>query len=173
MTTPVQKLITVDRVKTLIASYGGRIEAWPEEERLAASALVESSAELKFLYLEAKTLDRALKSRPTPNHNRAHDDLCVRIMENLPQQDPLPIPTRSSKQWWGVGLTGAIAASITIMVLFNPIHTGFRGATQDTLDTFDQWAWEEVLDETPRDAMTGDGIELLAYLEPEFSGDEF
>ena len=49
-----EKLVTISRLKTILEAYGTTPERWPEEERAAATALIESSAEAHILLEEAE-----------------------------------------------------------------------------------------------------------------------
>lgn len=60
------KQLTIDRVKELIAAYGGDPARWPDEERTAAEAVLEASPEARRLLEEARRIDAALAARPTP-----------------------------------------------------------------------------------------------------------
>ena len=70
--------MTPERVKELIASYGGDPAAWPEEESEAASEVLKTAPELfSDILLEARFLDSALASVPVPDY---HPALVDRIM---------------------------------------------------------------------------------------------
>ncbi|MCG8504173.1 MAG: hypothetical protein MI755_06170 [Sphingomonadales bacterium] len=58
--------VTTNRVKELIAAYGGDPARWPDEERTAAEAVLEASPEAQLLLKEAQRIDAALAARPAP-----------------------------------------------------------------------------------------------------------
>ena len=62
MTSP----ITPDRVREIIAAYGGAPQRWPESERVQALALIAADPELARLRTEARSLDELLDSQPVP-----------------------------------------------------------------------------------------------------------
>jgi hypothetical protein len=49
--------ITLPRFEALLAAYGARLERWPDGERDAVHALLETSEEARALALEQRTMD--------------------------------------------------------------------------------------------------------------------
>lgn len=172
-----QKMISVERVKTIIESYGGSSDAWPEQERKIAMALVAASSELQALCDEALRLDGDLE-RVRSYHKKgtaesATGTLAARILDNLPEQNSLPRTLTNKHQWLGITITGAIAASLVIITLINFSTPDTPRATVVSANAFDQWAWEEVFDETPQSAAVIDELAVITYLEPDLNGDNF
>jgi hypothetical protein len=66
-----EKLVTISRLKALLDAYGATPECWPEEERAAAAALIETSAEARMLTAEAAALDSLLDKVPEPEVSAA------------------------------------------------------------------------------------------------------
>ncbi len=66
-----EKLVTVSRLKALLDAYGAAPECWPEEERAAATALIETSSEARILVKEADALDSLLDKIPEPEVSAA------------------------------------------------------------------------------------------------------
>lgn len=62
MTSPV----TPDRVREIIAAYGGAPQRWPEAERLNALALIARDPALAALREQARGLDDVLDAQPAP-----------------------------------------------------------------------------------------------------------
>ena len=66
-----EKLVTIGRLNALLDAYGAAPECWPEEERAAAAALIETSPEARMLVEEAVTLDALLDKIPEPEVSAA------------------------------------------------------------------------------------------------------
>ena len=66
-----EKLVTLTRLKSLLDAYGANPDFWPEEERAAASALIETSTEARMLVEEAAALDALLDQIPEPQVSAA------------------------------------------------------------------------------------------------------
>ena len=171
-----QKLISVERVKTIIESYGGSSNAWPEQERKTAMSLVAASSELQALRNEALRLDGDLERVWSQHKKRPAESagtLAVRILNNLPEQDSLPARLTNKHQWLGLTITGAIAASLMVITLIIFSTPDTPRATVAPANAFDQWAWEEVFDETPQSIAVIDELAIITYLEPELFRDNF
>lgn len=66
-----EKLVTISRLKALLDAYGAAPHCWPEEERAAAAALIETSSVARMLVEEAATLDALLDNIPEPEVSAA------------------------------------------------------------------------------------------------------
>ena len=88
--------ISNDRVITLLESYGGNPETWPESERFAAQQCIAQSEKLKSLQQQALKFDQSLAGLFSKDqHNILESDLTTlsqRIITQLPEQ-----PVRSKK----------------------------------------------------------------------------
>lgn len=65
------KLITLERLKDLLAAYGARPAKWPAEERAAALALIETSENARMLFNEEQALDALLEQVAEPEVSEA------------------------------------------------------------------------------------------------------
>lgn len=65
------KLITIGRLEILLDCYGAAGDRWPEEERAAAAALIETSSEARGLVEKAAALDSVLDAMPAPEVSAA------------------------------------------------------------------------------------------------------
>ena len=65
------KLITIERLKDLLAAYGARPGLWPAEERAAAQALIDTSDDARTLYDEEQALDALLQNVIEPEVSAA------------------------------------------------------------------------------------------------------
>lgn len=84
------KLITIERLKDLLAAYGARPGLWPAEEHAAAQALIDTSDEARALYDEEQALDALLQKVAEPEVSAALQSR-VRSMA-IP---PAPAPSAS------------------------------------------------------------------------------
>ena len=58
--------VTPERVREIIAAYGGAPQRWPEAERLDALALIAADPQLGRLREQARGLDDLLDAQPPP-----------------------------------------------------------------------------------------------------------
>ncbi len=58
--------ITAERVRSILAAYGGAPQRWPRDERDAALALIESDPSLRTDMVDARDLDVTLALHPEP-----------------------------------------------------------------------------------------------------------
>jgi len=65
------KLITLERLRDILAAYGARPGLWPPSERAAAQALIETSDEARALYAEEQALDSLLQQVAEPEVSAA------------------------------------------------------------------------------------------------------
>lgn len=83
------KLITIDRLRGLLAAYGARPDTWPLEERAAAQALIDASDEARALYKEEQALDALLQRIEEPDVSAALHSRVRSIAKTTPAQpDP-------------------------------------------------------------------------------------
>lgn len=58
--------ISAERVRAILAAYGGAPQRWPRDEREAALALIEADPSLGMDMAEARDLDATLALHPEP-----------------------------------------------------------------------------------------------------------
>ncbi len=67
-----------------------------------------------------------------------------------------------------------VAAAALVITLLSPQPIVERQVRVTTAaNDFEDWVWEEVLDQTPEDPISGSDSDLLAILEPELVPDDF
>ena len=76
-----EKLVTLERLQALLDAYGSAPERWPEEERAAATALIDSSSEARALVEEVAALDALLAKVLEPEVSAA-------LISRLKSMDP-------------------------------------------------------------------------------------
>ena len=178
--------ITYERVKEILTCYGGSPKAWPDEERPGALSLLETSAELQKLQAEALQLDHAMElgneeaifMKESPESSL----LAERIISQLPKPGVSVGSTTQkysavnfflsrfiSLPWWsGVVVTGAVTALLTIGLFSQPPNViDNRQSTAVATNEFEDWAWEEVLDQNSQEPVNNTNVETLAMLVPE------
>ncbi len=162
------KLITPERVVELLDCYGANPEAWPDDERAAALALIQHSTELQNLQREAGQLDWLLISGGMQQNPREPADvqLISRIVNNLPAQVK---SGKYSGRHEGVsktrrplidfgGWTGMVAASIAVFVItlsimeFHSPSPSSQPQSSVSQPELDYWMWRQVTGETETDA---------------------
>lgn len=87
--------MSAERFRALASAYGARLELWPEQERSAARALAESSAEARGWLEQEAGLDAALSSLDELEPSAA---LLRRLNE---------VPLRAPQRRWLWSLRGA------------------------------------------------------------------
>ncbi len=74
--------ISFERFVSIVDAYGAAPEAWPDQERAGAIALLETSDEAVRLCDEAADLDRMLDEAPSVEPSA---ELRQRVLEGVPQ----------------------------------------------------------------------------------------
>jgi hypothetical protein len=87
----VKEPLSFERFGELVAAYGGRLELWPEGERAAGEALLESSERARLLVSAETELD-SLFAQP-----HAVPEASAALLRRL-NEIPLRVPQRSA--WW-------------------------------------------------------------------------
>jgi hypothetical protein len=132
-----------ERVAELIEAYGSNTQRWPEQERAAAIACLESSVALQQLLHEAEQLDMALQA------GHVEDDVdeafLVRVVDQLPAQPATgkDVSKPHRHYQWPAAMAAAISAVAIMLVVMNgpvPESQGEQLALQD----IDYWFWQEV-----------------------------
>ena len=146
MTTTMHNAISTERVETLIETYGGNTDCWPDSERTAAMQLLEASSRLQQLLRDAQQLDEALLA----GHIEEQPDeaLLARIVDNLPPQHMTG--QKVSSQGWLQRWPAGIAAGIAVMAITFAVMNVSQHETQPdriVLQELDFWLWEEVTDQ--------------------------
>lgn len=154
----------VARAQAVIDAYGARSEGWPEEEREALLAVIATHADLQARLQEAARLDELLMAHEACTRTTHHDHarLRTRVLEaTLPRKR------------WQLVLPLAAAASLSAVLVLSQIGALAPTPPVQISGSFEQWAWEEVLNETPSettdmlngDPLNGGGLMELAMLE--------
>jgi len=142
--------MSVERVAVLIESYGSNTQCWPESERAAAIACLESSASLQRLMDEAKQLDDALLAgqADTP----VDEELLAHIVDRLPAQPVADQVNKKSDWWqqWPAGVAAAITGVAIMLVVMNGPEQAMQ-VEQIALQEIDYWLWQDVTDQVSFD----------------------
>jgi len=145
-----QTTISVERVADLIEAYGSHTQCWPEQERDAAIACVESSVQLQQLMHDAKQFDEMLLTGQV--EKPVDEVLLARIVDQLPSQ---PAVTQvATKSGWRYQWAAAMAASfVGIAIVFSVINAPELASPNEqlALQEMDYWLWQEVTDQASFD----------------------
>lgn len=142
-----QQQISIERVAELIEAYGSNTQCWPEQERVAAIARLESSNQLQQLRQEAEQLDIMLLTGRVDEP--LDEELLARIVDNLPGQPAVRRVTAGKSAWW-YNWPAAMAASIAaVAVLFVALNTtqSVTPPVQLALQDMDYFFWQDVTDQ--------------------------
>lgn len=174
MNSKTAKLISPERVVELLDCYGADPEAWPDDERATALALIQHSTQLKNLQEEAKRLDQLLTSGAMPSHEPVDMQLVSRITANLPMQekasDQLSRHGRKSSLFDVSSWAGMVAATIAVFVITVSIMELRTSSTSERqYDTaqaeLDYWMWQQVTGEA--DNEEEEPLTMMALFEPD------
>lgn len=180
MANSLNRLVSAQRVKTILKSYGADPTAWPDDERHAARSLLEREHELHSLRDQAMQLDAAIQTYrqsdiPDPEHITV---LTERIMQTLPVQTVSPLRLSRHRQAFG-WLMGMAASLVLVSLLFftqQPIQDKALSQltqTDEAVDIFDEWAWEDVTGEVVSTEINDSEIfPLYALVAQELTGEE-
>jgi hypothetical protein len=133
-----EKLVTLERLKELLAAYGASPGLWPSDERAATQALIDTSSEARSLYDKEQALDTILQQVTEPEVSAA---LRGRVRSMTPPSGPVPAAYRltgmlswmrpqSPRAWQGaiavagiLGIVTGVGIS-TIVINASPPATG-------------------------------------------------
>jgi hypothetical protein len=104
--------LSLDRFETLLAAYGARLELWPESERAAARALLESSPEARRLCAAEDGLDALFAAAAAPELS---PELARKLAE-LPIEHPRPQKLWPFRRVWLPAVAWAAAAAFGVLV---------------------------------------------------------
>ena len=158
MPTTTQNTISVERVTDLIEAYGSNTQCWPEQERQAAIARLESSVPLQKLMQDAKQLDEALLAV----HVEAPVDeaLLANIVDQLPEQ---PVVTKSERYQWAAAMA-AVFVGVAIMFTVMSDSELAPPPEQLALQDMDYWLWQEVTGQVSADDTEEAPIDFMSML---------
>jgi hypothetical protein len=105
-------LLSLDRFETLLGAYGARLELWPESERAAARALLESSPEARRLCAAEEGLDALFTAAKAPE---LAPELGRKLAE-LPLRHPRPQKLWPFRRVWLPALGWAAAAAFGVLI---------------------------------------------------------
>jgi len=175
MNSKTAKLISPERVIELLDCYGADPDAWPDDERITALALIQHSSQLKDLQNEARALDNFLCEGDAKHRADEPVDmqLLSRITANLPPQEKTGKSLHRGRKpsLFDVGnWTGMVAATIAVFVItvsiveLHPSSTTAKqsGASQAELD---YWMWQQVTGEA--DNEDEDPLTMMALFLPD------
>ena len=139
------KLVSIERAEQLIDCYGANTQAWPEDERVAATSLIQASSELQQQLQNAQQLDDSLNSKDLISSDNAA--LAKRILKQLPDQTTTKFTstTHNHAVW---KKTGMIAAGFMLLIVsFFTIQSPNQALNPTPVvaqNELDQWLWDEI-----------------------------
>ena len=151
--------MSAKRVAELIESYGSHTQCWPEEERLAAIAYLESSESLQQLMHEAEQLDAELLA--TQVDEPVNEALLTLIVDELPAQPVVEKPR------WLQRLPMAMAAAFTGVAIMLVLMNGpeqVLPTEQIALQELDYWLWQDVTDQVSFDTTEEASVDFMNML---------
>ncbi len=138
------------RVLELLDTYGADSSAWPEEERMAATELLEQSDELKAAQHAAQELDThlELEAQHSAFSQQQADLLSERTIRavNSAQNDKVSILARLSKYMTLPRYAIAFSALLSIFIVMNLMNLP-QSHDQYSQTEFDNWMLTQVTGE--------------------------
>lgn len=175
-------MITDERARQILASYGGSAVRWPERERVSMQHKLASDGALRVLQQEALLLDSQLAELFTEQESASTERLAQRILASLPErtadngQENLNSCGRAAT-WldalnsiftrccWGWA-TAAAVLSVVCVIAVNRLDGGTAVVAPQLAGAEDEWQlMADALDNSAE-------LELLAVLEPELFEDD-
>lgn len=155
--------MSIERVADLIEAYGSNTQCWPEQERAAAIARLESSSQLQQLIYDAGQLDAVLLA----GHVEEPPDeaLLARIVDNLPAQ-PVAGPVAAKPGWlqhWPAAMAAAITGVAIMLVVMNGPEQEMQ-YEQLALQELDYWLWQDVTDQVSFDSSEESPTDFMSML---------
>lgn len=179
MNSKTAKLISPERVVELLDCYGADPQAWPDDERTTALALIQHSIELKNLQQQARELDGLLAANDIQLRIAEPVDmnLVSRIVDNLPaqnargqnvgrrQNNPGRRPVFDFGNW--IGMVAASIAVLGITVSIMELHPTPVAQPQSNVSQaeLDYWMWQQVTGEA--DIEDEEPLTMMALFEPD------
>ncbi|MGD8999482.1 MAG: hypothetical protein PVF75_03635 [Granulosicoccaceae bacterium] len=159
MSNNTHRLASVDRVATLIETYGSNTHSWPKQERAAALAVLRDSTSLQALYTQAEDIDTVILA--DAGTSLQDEALLARIVDELPEQ----VPHR--RRWL---LPASLAASIAAVLLVLSSWSGNESIPQvETMavNDMDYWLWQDVTGQVTFDSSEDVALDFMELLEPD------
>ncbi len=173
-------MITTDRARQILASYGGTPEQWPEGERTDLQHLLSFDKKLQALQQQALQLDNQLTDLLVADEAVSNERLEAKILASLPARRVVNDDKRSSgwfddfserlRSFIGDNYSSwTIAGSVLTLVLaagLIMIGNNHTGPALSVVAEGDAWSL------MAEDIDTSSELELFAMLEPELFEDD-
>lgn len=146
--------MNIDRFRHLAEACGGDIARWPPAERVAAHALLATSAEARRLLDDARALDALLK-RAMPAVSDAQTDRVLAAIERGLDPPPVgagwsPVPGAARRSTWSaagllalMGLCGFVLGDLEIVTLWQNLAPPASGFTTLVASSSPSLAWDQ------------------------------
>ncbi|HET9953381.1 MAG TPA: hypothetical protein VFQ61_02695 [Polyangiaceae bacterium] len=146
--------LSEERFQSLLEAYGARLAAWPEAEREAVEALLESSASARDALAREADLDRALFSASV---DPALSTSLERRLAELPVRHPRPAGKDAQsalshwlKRWFWAPALGFSALTLLAVVLGSRVDEAATAVPEeDVVTASDSLALELALGVAP------------------------
>ena len=163
MPTTTHTEMSIERVADLIEAYGSNTQCWPEQERTAAIACLESSSQLQQLIHDAEQLDAVLLAGYV--EEPPDEALLARIVDNLPAQ-PVAGQVAAKPGWlhnWPAAMAAAITGVAIMLVVMNGPEQEMQ-YEQLALQELDYWLWQDVTDQVSFDSSEESPTDFMSML---------
>lgn len=172
-------MITIERARQILASYGGSPAQWPEAERAAMQQLLLADSELQELQRQAERMDvqlAGLFAVPGEEDCRSLSrNILARVPDRRPrEQERTPRTAYKLEAFWRSLLlrpaaTWTLAGGTLILVVaLGTLHWQWQLVGSEMQPTGREDAWGLMADALDNSS----DLELLAVLEPELSEDD-
>ena len=179
-------MISVDRAKRIIQSYGGRLQAWPESERQDVTQLLLDSKSLTDLQQQALVVDDFI-GIAEPKVEDILDQQCAeRILAKLPEQQRkihpiamqfLPLKSLFSEKF--ATATPVLLVAVLVMsvlglsngLLLNESTDNGRYLTMSEYMTV--YVEDSYMSDEENISINDEQLEILAFIEPQIISDNY
>ncbi len=177
-------MVSVDRAKRIIRSYGGRIQAWPASERQAVVRLLLDSKTLTDIQQQALLIDDLIGGAEYKAEDELDQQCAERILANLPEQQrkihPIAMLFLPYKHIFRETMSTAapviLVAAVVMSVLSLSNSLSFNENTDNsqylTLSEYMAvYVEDNNINEDENTLVNDDQLEILAFIEPQIISD--
>ncbi len=150
----ISKSVSIDRVHQLIECYGASVDSWPEEEKISAQTLLQTSVELQQCHSEAARLDHIIELDGPEITNQLRGDSGDSYVEKIIDQLPVQEDGQHSSNnihWfdslWNkhrLMAASVVAMLVVVFILQSKPIVNPQSDISLLQSELDQWMWEEV-----------------------------
>lgn len=177
-------MVSIDRAKRIICSYGGRIQAWPSSERQGVVQLLLDSKTLTDIQQQALLIDDVIGEAEYKAEDELDQQCAERILANLPEQQrkihPIAMLFLTYKPVFRETMTTATPVILVAAVVLSVLSLSNSLLLNENVDngqylTLSEYMAVYVEDsnitEDENTLVNDEQLEILAFIEPQIISD--